>query len=109
VHHNRCTRPLYFRGGVHAEGNLVTVARVDQDAHAIAGASDGVVHLHTLGVASASLHIAVQKMAVDRVKDDLRNLRDVVVVVEQEKGGLLTERAKQRPDGKATGRDAPSC
>jgi hypothetical protein len=52
------------------------VSRVDQDAHAIAGASDGVVHLHTLGVASASLHTAVQKMSVDGVEDDLRNLRD---------------------------------
>jgi hypothetical protein len=101
--------PPIFPRGVHAEGNLVTVSRVDQDAHAIAGASDGVVHLHTLGVASASLHIAVQKMGVDRVEDDLRNLRDVVGVVEQEKGGLLTERGKQRPDGKATARDAPSC
>jgi len=79
--------PLYFRGGVHAEGNLVTVPRVDQDAHAIGGASDGVVHLHTLGVASASLHIAVQKMAEDRV-DDLRNLRDVLVIEQVNKAGF---------------------
>jgi hypothetical protein len=65
-----------------------TVPRVDQDAHAIGGASDGVVHLHTLGVASASLHIAVQKMAVDRVEDDLRNLRDVVVIEQENKAGF---------------------
>jgi hypothetical protein len=75
--------PLYFRGSVQAEGNLVAVSRVDQDAHAIAGASGGVVLLHTLGVASASLHTAVQKMAVDRVEDDLRNLRAVGVIEDE--------------------------
>jgi hypothetical protein len=93
LHHNRCTCPYISEGSVHAEGNLVTVSRVDQDAHAIAGASGGVVLLHTLGAASASLHIAVQKMAVDRVEDDLRNLR-AVGVIEHDEGGLLIERGK---------------
>jgi hypothetical protein len=49
-------------------------------------------------VAPAWLHIAVQKMAVDRVEDDLRNLRAVGVI--EDEGGLLMERGKQ-----ATGRD----
>ena len=71
-HHNRCTCPCIPEVAFRAEGNLVAVSRVDQDARAIAGASGGVVILHTLGVASAWLHIAVQKMAVDRVEDDWR-------------------------------------
>jgi hypothetical protein len=78
---------LHFRGSVQAEGNLVAVSHVDQGAHAIAGASGGVVLLHTLGVAPAALHIALQKMAVDRVEDDLRNLR-AVGVIEQDEGGF---------------------
>jgi len=104
-HHNRCTC-LYLGGSVHAEGNLVAVSRVDQDAHAIAGASGGVVLLYIFGVASAWPHPAVQKMAVDRVEDDLRNLRAVGVI--EDEAGLLIERGKQRPDGKATDRDALS-
>ncbi len=68
---------------------------VDQDAHTIAGVGDGVVHLHALGVASASLHIVVQKMVVDRVEDDLRNLRPGGVI-EEDEVGLLIERGKQR-------------
>ena len=62
-------------------------------------------------VASASLHSAVQKMAGDRVEDDLQNRR-AVGVIEEDEGGLLIERGKQRPDAigrKGTARDAPSC
>ena len=84
------------------------MSRVDQDAPAIAGASDGVVRLHAIRVASASLHIAVQKMAVDRVEDDLRNLR-AGGVIEEDEGGLLIERGKQRPDAIGRKGDGSGC
>jgi len=64
--------------------------------------------LLTLGVASASLHIAVQKVAVDRVEDDLRNLR-AGGVIEEDEGGLLTERGKQRPDAIGRKGDGSGC
>ncbi|HVR23417.1 MAG TPA: hypothetical protein VMU26_08840 [Candidatus Polarisedimenticolia bacterium] len=80
------TLPSIFRGGFHAEGNVVTVSRVDQDTRALAGAGDVVVRLHTPGVASASLHSAGA-----------------------ENGGLLIERGKQRPDAIGRKGDGSGC
>ena len=72
------------RRGVHAESDLVAIARVDQSGDALAGARDGCVDFHALGVASAALHVAVQKMTIDRVENDLGNLRASAVIEEDE-------------------------
>ena len=84
------------------------MSRVDEDAHAVTSASDGVVHLDAFGVAPASLHVVVQKMVVDRVEDDLRNLR-AGGVIEKDEGGLLIERGKLRPDAIGERGDGLEC
>ena len=60
------------------------VARVDQGGDALAGARDGCVDFHAPGVASAALHVAVQKMTIDRVENTLGNLRAGAIIEEDE-------------------------
>jgi hypothetical protein len=47
-------------------------------------------------------------MAVDRVEDDLRNLR-AGGVIEEDEGWLLIERGKQRPDAIRRKSDGSGC
>jgi hypothetical protein len=63
------------RGCVHAKGNLIGVTCMEQVSYTRASACNRRVDFHALGVASAALHIAVQKMPVDRIENNLRNLR----------------------------------
>jgi len=70
---------------------------MDEVSHTRASACNGCVDFHAPGVASAALHIAVQKVAVDRVDDHLRNLR-TGGVVEEGKVRFLMERGKERTD-----------
>src|SRR5271154_3306577 len=46
-------------GGVHAEGDLVVVPRIDKGGDAVACTCDGRVDFNALGIASAALHVAV--------------------------------------------------
>jgi hypothetical protein len=53
-----------------------------------AGTRDGCVDFHAPGVASATLHVAMQKVIVYRVENNLRNLR-AGAIIEEDEAGLL--------------------
>src|SRR5580704_2795124 len=96
------------RRGVHAESDLVAIARVDQSGDALPGSRDGCVDFHAPGVASAALHVAVQKMTIDRVENALGNLR-ASTVIEEDEAWLLSERRKERTESIASEVDSLGC
>ena len=85
------------RGGVHAESDLVRVPCVDEVGHTLARARDSRVDFHALGVATAALHIAMQQMTIDRVKNYLGNLRAGGIIEEDE--ARLLDAARERANG----------
>lgn len=83
------------RGGVHAERNLVVMAGVDQQSHAGAGLSDGLVHLLRLPVSPTSLNVSTKKMAGYGIEYGLGRLRACSIIKENELG-ITLQRGKRR-------------
>src|SRR5262249_6142574 len=83
------------RSRVHAEGDFVGMARVDQQRHALSIARDGFVDLLRLAVAPASLHVAMKKMISHRIQHAFGRLSAGRIV---EKDKLTLERGKRAPN-----------
>jgi hypothetical protein len=66
------------------------------------------VDFHALGVAAAALYVAMQQVTVDRIENNLGNLRAGGVIKEDE-ARLLIERRKERTDSIRREGDGSGC
>ena len=80
------------RGRVHAEGDFLGAACIEERRHSLARALDGEVHGNALRVAAAALHVVLEQMPVDRLEHDLRYLGARGVVEKDEWAGPLQRR-----------------
>jgi hypothetical protein len=80
------------RSRVHAEGDLVRIAGIDQGADADARPRDGLVHRDALRIAPAPLHHAFQQVLIDCVEHSLRHLGAGRIVEENAAAGALQGR-----------------
>ena len=72
------------RCGVHSKSNLIRTSRIHEISHALPAARDRCVHLLALGIAAASLHVALQEVTIHRIEHLLRNLGTGSVVEKDE-------------------------
>ena len=95
---DRQTHQTNERSGVHAKRDFAGIACVHQISHTLPCAQNRRVDFATLGVASPSLHVALEEMMIHRVQHHLRNLRTGCVVEKDE-----SRRASQGRESSAKG------
>jgi hypothetical protein len=80
------------RRGIHSEGYLSGVARVDENSHTPSSALNDCVDLHAPRVAPAALHIAVQKVTIHCIENNLGDLGTSGIIEEDEVRFLMKRR-----------------
>src|SRR6266567_2594462 len=72
------------RRRIHAEGHFPWVAGVQESGNTFASVLDCLVHFLAPAVASTALHVALQKMVMDGIQHNLRNLGSSAIVEKNE-------------------------
>ena len=80
------------RGSVHAERDFAGIAGTQKVRYAAPTAVDGRVDRHALRIAAAALYITLEKVAIDRIEHNLRDLRTRRIIEKDERGGMFERR-----------------